>query len=304
MASPPSASDVKWFRLALIGAGVMGANYIRAVQSLPDVRIVAVVDPVVERANRIAAVIGARAAASLDYAGEVDGAIVAVPSADHRAVAEPLLARGIPCLIEKPFALNETDCRALIAAAAGANACLQIGHVERFNAAVQALLAQNLKVSDVRALAARRLNAGSARVLDIDVVMDLMVHDIDVVLALKRTPVTGVHATGTKDHAVATLAFDDGTAAQITSSRVTEGRTRDLTVEMTDGAVYALDYVERSLTRDGAGIPVAGDANSLGRQMADFAHAVRTGRAPQVGAEDALRVMKIAWRVQKELGIR
>src|SRR5690606_9755281 len=137
----------------------------------------------------------ARAAASLAHAGDVDAVIVAVPSADHRAVAEPLLARGIPCLVEKPFALTEEDCRALIEAADKSRACLQIGHVERFNAGVQAFLAQNPAAGEMRTLTARRMNAGSARVTDIDVVLDLMVHDLDVVMALKQSPVTGISAS-------------------------------------------------------------------------------------------------------------
>lgn len=304
MASPVSSSDKNPMRLALIGAGAMGANYVRAVQSLTDVRIVAVVDAQVERANQMCAVIGARAAASLAFAGDVDAVIVAVPSAGHRAVAEPLLARGVHCLVEKPFALTETDCRALIEAAARGDARLQVGHVERYNAAMQALLAQGLATSEIRTLTARRMNAASARVMDIDVVLDLMVHDIDAVMAVKRAPVTDVSATGTKDHAVAVLTFADGATAHVTASRVTEGRTRDLTVEMKDGAVYALDYIERSLTRDGAIIPVPGDANNLGRQMMSFARSIRAHATPEVSGENALAVMDVVWRVQKALGLR
>lgn len=303
MASPAS-SEAQPMRLALIGAGAMGANYVRAVQSLTDVRITAVVDAQVERAHQMCAVIGARAAASLAHAGDVDAVIVAVPSADHRAVAEPLLARGVHCLVEKPFALTEGDCRALIAAAAHGNARLQVGHVERYNAAMQALLARNIAISEIRILKARRMNAASARVMDIDVVLDLMVHDIDAVMAVKRAAVTDVSAAGTKDHAVAVLTFADGATAHVTGSRVTEGRTRDLTVEMSDGAVYALDYIERSLSRDGAPLAVPGDANNLGRQMTSFARAIRSGSATEVSGEDALAVMDVVWRVQKALGLR
>lgn len=290
-------------KLALIGAGAMGANYVRAVQSLADVRIVAVVDEKVERANQVGAVIGARAAAALAYAGDVEAAVVAVPSAEHRAVAEPLLARGLHCLVEKSFALTAEDCRALMAVAERGGACLQVGHVERFNAAVQALLALDPKPAEMRSLTARRMNATSARVTDIDVVLDLMVHDIDVVLALKRTPVVEVQASGTKDHAVATLTFADGAAAHLTASRMTEGRTRDLTMEMSDGAVFAVDYIERILTKDGAPLPVSGDANNLGRQMTSFAHAIRTGTAPAVSGAEALAVMDVVWRVQNVLGL-
>ncbi len=303
MASPSPTSDLNPLRLALIGAGAMGTNYVKAVQGLSDVRIVAVVDEKVERANQVGAIIGARAAASLAYAGEVDAVIVAVPSAEHRAIAEPLLARGLHCLVEKPFALTEGDCRALMAAAKAGGACLQIGHVERFNAAVQALLAQNIAASEILSLTARRMNAASARVTDIDVVLDLMVHDIDVVMALKGVAVIDVRAAGTKDHAEAVLTFADGAAAHLTASRVTQGRTRDLAIEMMDGAVYGLDYFERALSRDGVPLPIEGDANNLGRQMTSFARAVRTGAKPDVSAEDALAVMNVVWQVQRALGI-
>lgn len=303
MTTPSPRPEPKPFRLALLGAGAMGANYVKAAQALSDVRITAVVDPVVARATAVGAAIGARAAAALPHAGDFDAAIVAVPSAQHRDVAEPLLAAGLPCLIEKPFALTEADCRALMAAAERGRAVLQIGHVERFNAAVQALLAQGLEPSAIRSLTARRMNAGSARVGDIDVVLDLMVHDIDVVLALKRAPVAEVRATGSADHAVAMLTFSDGASARLTASRVTEGRTRDLAVETKTGSLFSLDYVARTLTKDGAALPVVGDANSLGRQLRDFARASREGGAPQVGAAEALAVMDTAWRVQRALGL-
>ena len=298
-----SSNGTEPFRLALVGAGAMGANYVKAVQALRDVRITAVIDTSVERANQVGAVIGARAAKALDYAGDFDGVIVATPSATHRSVAEPLLARGIPCLVEKPIALTTEDCRALIAAAEATHTCLQVGHVERFNAAIQAFLALNPPRGEIRALTARRMNAGSARVIDIDVVQDLMVHDLDVVMAIKQSAVADVTATGTKDHAVATLAFADGATAMVTASRVTEGRTRDLAVEMKDGAVYAVDYIQRALTRDGVELSVTGDANNLGRQMTGFAHAVRTGTRPAVSGDDALAVMEVVWRVQKALGL-
>ena len=90
----------------------------------------------------------------------------------------------------------------------------------------------------------------------------------------------------------------------MTASRITEGRTRDLTVELKDGAVYALDYIERSLSRDGAPLAVPGDANNLGRQMTSFARAIRSRSTTEVRGEDALAVMDVVWRVQKALGLR
>ncbi len=114
---------------------------------------------------------------------------------------------------------------------------------------------------------------------------------------------TDVRATGDQDHAVATLQFEDGATAEITASRVTPGRTRDLTVTLHDGKTYALDYIERTLSVDGVTIPVTADANSLGRQMSAFAHSIRTQTPPQISGGDALSVMDVTWRVQKALGL-
>lgn len=281
----------------------MGANYVRATQGLRDIQLVAVVDEMMDRATQAGAAIGARVTTQLVHAGDFEAAIVAVPSAAHSAVAVPLLRRGVHCLVEKPLALTREDCDALMAAAKDGGAVLQVGHVERFNAAVMALLAENPNPADIKQIVARRMNAGSARVTDIDVVLDLMVHDIDVVMALKRSPVHEVTATGDKDHAVARLAFEDGTFADVTASRTTPGRVRDLSVVMDDGAVYALDYIERTLTHRGADISVAGDANPLGRQVRDFARCIRRHETPQVCADQALRVLEIVWRTQQALGL-
>lgn len=303
MSAPATPSPSNPLRLALIGAGAMGANYVRALQNTTDVRLTALVDHSVTRAHHLGAAIGARAAAHLDHAGPVDAAIVAVPTADHADVAVPLLRAGLPCLVEKPLALDAKSCDALQEAAAVGSTVLQVGHVERFNAAVVALRALNLPRADIAQLTARRMNAGSARVLDIDVVLDLMVHDLDVVMALKGEPVTEVRATGSGDHATAALVFADGSTAEITASRVTPGRTRDLALVMKDGTPYALDYIERSLRRGDAAVPVTGDANPLGRQVSAFAASIRTGTKPAVSADDAIAVMQVVWRIQRSLGL-
>src|SRR6185312_8583720 len=119
--------------------------------------------------------------------------------------AAPLLRAGISCLVEKPLAATDADIAQMIAAAREGKAVLQVGHVERFNPAVETLLAAAVAPAAIRALAARRMSAASARVTDIDVVTDLMVHDLDVVLALKGGDVAGVQAAGDDDHAVALL---------------------------------------------------------------------------------------------------
>ena len=157
----------------------------------------------------------------------------------------------------------------------------------------------------IRAIAARRMSAASARVLDIDVVTDLMVHDIDVVLALKNMAVARVEARGNDDHAVALLTFADGTTATLTASRITATRVRDLDVAVPE-TFFHVDYAARTLSRsqrqeNGAIEAVALDvpaAAALAGQLGDFAACVRGERSPRVGGEDGLATMILCAQIR------
>jgi predicted dehydrogenase len=293
-------------RLAVIGAGVMGRRHLNAVSTRSDTALTAIIDPNDDAARTTAAMAGCAVAKSPEeLVGKVDAVIVAAPTAAHAHIALPLLRAGIACLVEKPLAGSEAECRALIEAARGT--VLQVGHVERFNPAVETLT-RAVEAAHIRALVARRMSAASARVTDIGVVDDLMVHDIDIALALKRTPVTAVSAAGNDDHAAALVTFADGCVANFIASRLTATRVRDLDVVATD-AFFHLDYIERTLTRSqrrGAdqaqtseiAVP-SGDA--LGAQLADFLESIRAQRPPRVSGADALAVMQIAWRIRAAL---
>jgi predicted dehydrogenase len=170
---------------------------------------------------------------------------------------------------------------------------------------VLALLGHVADPYSVRQIAARRISAASARVKDIDVIMDLMVHDIDVVMALVQQPVTGISALGNADHAKALLTFRDGATAALTASRTEPGRIRDLTVTL-DAGVLEMDYIGRTLkevgNENGRSLPVPMH-DALTAQLSSFMAAVRGDRVT-VSALEAMAVMDVAWRVQTALGLK
>jgi predicted dehydrogenase len=278
-------------KLAVVGAGVMGRNYLRAAKTA-GLEIAAVIDADHEKA--LAAGVEFGLAALTSGSDDFDAMVVAVPTAAHAAVALPLLRNGVHCLVEKPFAASDAECRALIDAAATSGAVLQVGHVERFNPAVEALLSQKIEPASIQKIAARRMGPASARVTDISVVLDLMVHDLDIILALKPLPVTDVAISGNIDHAEAEVLFADRTTARLIASRTAATRTRDLVVT-TSGGTYHLDYIAKNLQ----GQVYPGDA--LADQLSDFMMCIREGKAPRVTGAAALRVMQVTWRIEAAL---
>jgi predicted dehydrogenase len=300
-------------RVALIGAGRMGANHARVLAAIEGARLVGIHDRSPERAQALAETHGCAVLRSLaDVRGAADAAIVAVSSSAHAEIGTALLADGIPCLIEKPLAIDEAQCRALIAAAEKAAVPLAVGHVERFNPAV-GVAADVVAGARILALEGRRLNPGSARIQDTDVVIDLMVHDIDTVNLLLGAAPSDVAAhgiavaqPGLADHATALLSFRGGAVASLVASRLAQMRVRTLTIFCAERTV-TLDYLGQSVTvaHDGAEAPAAvpvQKAAPLERELRGFVASVRGGRgADIVGAEEALRGLAVAWAVQRRL---
>ena len=283
--------------LVLIGVGVMGRNYLRAAKSA-GIEIAAVHDINADHARTAAAEFGCAFVDDLS-AADIKAAVIAVPTAAHAVTAAALLKRGVHCLVEKPLAATEAECRALIEAAAINNVVLQIGHIERFNPAIAALRAKKLDPATITSVTARRMGPASARVTDVSVVVDLMVHDLDIVLALKPMAVTRVEAHGSRDHAETQLTFADGTTASLTASRTSSTRVRDLHVSTRDGG-YHLDYIAKSLATGNALETLTGDA--LAAALAHFLACIQMNRRPDVTGEQALDVMKLAWRIEAALG--
>ncbi len=291
-------------RAAVVGVGAFGRHHARIYKEMPadDVRLVGLVDidPVGPRG--VADEHGVPLVSSVaDLAEPVDVVSVAVPTTAHRSVAEPLLRRGVHCLVEKPIAGSTRDARALVAAAEEAGACLQVGLVERFNPVTAAL--DRLGDPPVY-VEVHRLAPFHGRASDVGVVMDLMIHDLDILNHLvgedaQEVSAVGVSVTGGhEDVANARVTFPSGCVANITASRVSETRMRRFRV-FTRSGYLSLDYDSREarLVRPSrlprwsdriallaAQEPDLGDVRTSGR-CAPFEHSLRTERLPIADAE-------------------
>jgi predicted dehydrogenase len=249
-AAADSAPARRPLRLGVFGAGALGYHHVRLAAASPEVELVGVFDPRPEAARRVADDHGARLFDSAgELAREIEAAVVAVPTVAHAEVAGPLLERGVHVLVEKPMASSLAEADALVAAAARSGAAqsgavLGVGHVEFYNPAVAALLAAGGRP---RFAEAQRLATFTPRSLDVDVVLDLMIHDLQILHALDPSPLLEVRATGIDvlspkvDIANARLAFASGGVAIVTASRVSAERVRKLRVFL-PRRYYSLDY--------------------------------------------------------------
>ncbi len=299
-------------RVAVIGVGHLGRHHARILAGLAGSTLVGVVDVKADRAAEVASAHGSRPFTSIDdVIGEVDAVSIAVPTAAHLETALPFLERGIPVLVEKPLARSVEDADRLIAAAEARGVLLAVGHTERFNPAVAAA-ARHLR--DPRFVEVHRLGTFPERSLDIDVVFDLMIHDLDIVLSLVQAEVASVEAvgvpvlTGRVDIANARLRFENGCIANVTASRISRERVRKIRFFEPD-AYVSIDYAAQEvelyrLVRGGGGPPrieggrveVARE-EPLARELADFLAAVRDGRPPLVTGRDGRRALALAERV-------
>lgn len=238
-------------RIAVIGVGHLGKEHARILSDFPDVELVGVADVDFEQAQTIARRCRTRAFA--DYwplLNLVDAAVIAVPTTYHHAIGCEFLKRQIPLLIEKPLALSVEQSGELLELSRAHDVLLQVGHIERFNPAFQELAAHPLRP---KFIACERLGPFSGRSTDIGVVLDLMIHDLDLVLTLVQAPVLTVDALGVsvfgghEDVANARLVFADGCVATLTASRASTTAVRRMNVWASEG--YAgIDLARRSLT--------------------------------------------------------
>ncbi len=299
-------------RVAVIGVGHLGRHHARILSSLEGVELVAVVDTDAERAAAAATATGASARADFrEIFDHVDAATIAVPTVLHRDVALPFLEQGTAVLVEKPMARSLTEADELVAAARASGATLAVGHTERYNPAVAAVLPL---VTSPRFIEVHRLGAFPERSLDIDVVFDLMIHDLDIILALVRSEVESIEAVGVPvltpkyDIANARLRFASGCIANVTASRISKERVRKIRFFQPD-AYLSIDYaaqevegwrlVRREGLRpaiEGGPLPVGRD-EPLRRELADFINAVRTKTAPLGDGEAGRRALALATRV-------
>jgi predicted dehydrogenase len=303
-------------RVAVIGAGHLGRHHARILSSLDGVALEAVVDVVPERANETARATGARAFLdSRDVIDLVDAVTVAVPTELHREIAMPFLERGLPVMIEKPLARSLFEADELIDAARASGATLGVGHTERYNPAVAAVLPL---VTSPRFIEVHRLGVFPDRSLDIDVIFDLMIHDLDIILSMVNSEVSSIEAVGVAvltpryDIANARLRFASGCIANVTASRISRERVRKIRFFQPDSYLsidYAAQEVEgwRLVRRQGdrpsiqgGPIPVERD-EPLRRELSDFVDAARTGRRPLVDGEAGRRALALATRIAERM---
>jgi predicted dehydrogenase len=291
-------------RVAVIGAGAFGRNHLRVLRGLDGVELAGVADRDPARAEAAAAEFGCPALR--DPTG-IDAAIVAIPTTAHAEVTIPLLEAGVDVLVEKPIASDLASARQISDAATRNNRILQVGHLERFNPAVEAL---TRAVTVPLFFEVHRLNVFSPRSLDVDVVLDLMIHDLDIVLSMTGTMPDEIRAAGLAiltekvDIANVRLAFANGCVANFTASRVSTERVRKLRL-FQPGQYVSLDYQKQ----EAAIFSVSGEvpdkqidfellappkAEPLRVELESFIECVRTRRPPRVGAEDGIRALQVS----------
>ena len=304
--------------IGVVGTGMMGNFHLRTYAAMKDVNLVGVfdIDPI--RAEKMATQYNCKAFDDLDeLAKNVHAVSVVTPSISHAEVASRLLEKGIPCLIEKPLATTEEDCKKLIDIAKKNNTLLAVGHIERFNPAIEKL-SQILKntLPTIQEIHAQRMSLASARITDVDVIEDLMIHDIEITLSLINSPVTKVVAQGFDDghnHACALLKFANNAFANITASRITKDKIRTLDV-LTDVGHFSLDYINQTLELRAPGLPVL-DTNvstvvnnisvfaepPLMLELKHFVDCVQNHKEPRVSGEQALNALRVVWQIKKVL---
>jgi predicted dehydrogenase len=305
-------------RVAVIGVGYLGRFHALIYSRLPQVRLVGVVDTDPARAKVVAEEAGCAAITGLEaLADQVDAVSVVVPTTAHLAVAEPLLSRGIHLLLEKPIAATRDEGERIVALADQAGVILQIGHLERFNAGVMALAEH---IDRPRFVETQRLGEFVERATDVDVVSDLMIHDLDIILSLMGSELRSVSAVGTPvltdqvDIANARLEFANGAVANAVASRVSDRRIRHIRV-FQEHKYLSLDFIAQTIDiayprlAPGATRPEivreriqVEPVKPLDREIEAFVACVREGRRPLVDGHVGLEALEVALRVRAALG--
>lgn len=308
-------------RAGVIGVGYLGRLHVQKLTSFDDVRFVGVHDADPGRARAVAGEFGT---AVFDSPGallrEVDAVTIAVPTTLHYPVAVQAIRAGVHLLLEKPIAARLREGRALVREAASRGLVFQVGHLERFNNAVREAAAV---LREPRFIECHRLGPFGGRGTDVDVVLDLMIHDLDLVLSLVGSPVVRIHAVGvpvispTIDIANVRLTFAGGCVANLTASRVSAKKQRKIRVFQED-AYVSMDFVEQAIQiirrtwPEGRSGPPELSAQTLETEKGDtlreeirsFLDCVRTGSPPQVSGRDGLAALELAVRILRKMQSR
>lgn len=307
-------SEVK---VAVVGVGHFGRLHAEKYRSLPGVQLLGVVDPDRERGAAVAGPLGVEAFTQLDQiTGKADAVSVAVPTRAHFDVASACLRAGIHCLIEKPIAETVEQAAALVKLAKDRNRILQVGHLVRFDAAREAMTGV---IDRPMFIECHRIAPFKPRGTDVSVILDLMIHDIDLVLDLVGRPIVDLDAVGVpvlgdnEDIANARLVFEGGCVANVTASRISMKSERTLRLFQKSG-YGRVDFIKRKFTWIKRGGPVVDgfpnfqieerdlpETDPLKLEIASFVDCVRSGRAPLVDGEAGLRALEAALRITRAL---
>ncbi|NJN59587.1 MAG: Gfo/Idh/MocA family oxidoreductase [Leptolyngbyaceae cyanobacterium SL_5_9] len=312
-------------RIGVIGVGSMGQKHTRVLSLLKDVELVGVSDVNVERGLDTASKYRARFFEDYrELLKHVDAVCIAVPTLLHHAVGITCLHAGVHVLIEKPIAANISEAESLVNAAAESHCILQVGHIERFNPAFQEL-SKVLNTEELLALEAHRMSPYSDRANDVSVVLDLMIHDIDLLLELAGAPIAKLTASGSRaadsgylDYVTATLGFANGIVATLTASKVTHRKIRRIAAHCKNSLTEAdflnneilihrqttanclTDYGQVLYRQDGLIEKVyTSNIEPLHAELEHFVHCVRGGNQPSVGGEQALKALRLASQIEQ-----
>jgi predicted dehydrogenase len=308
---------VKTIRTAVIGVGSLGQHHARILANHPLSELVAVVDADIKRSQKIAALYGKPALENhIDLIGKVDAVVISVPTPFHHKVAKDLLQAGIHCLVEKPFTSTVEEAQELISIAREKNLVLQVGHIERFNPAV---VAARPYITCPKFAEVNRLGPYDPRTSHIGVVLDLMIHDLDILLDLVKDKVVGLEAFGAKifsaheDIVKARLRFANGCIADVSASRISLDKYRKIRIFQSDSYV-SIDYAGKSakiykkrseIVKGLSDIeiikPKLKEEEPLFFELDHFLTCVAEGKKPLVTGEHGRDALELAFEILKGL---
>ncbi|MBF0127182.1 MAG: Gfo/Idh/MocA family oxidoreductase [Magnetococcales bacterium] len=310
---------------AVIGVGYLGRFHAQKYARMAGVELVAVADHAPERAGQVGRELGVAAVGDWQsLLPRLDLVSVVTPTNTHFSVVRTCLRAGVHVLVEKPMTVTLEEARELIALAEAEKRVLQVGHLKRFHPTVTALTESGL-LRQPRFIESHRLAPFKNRALDVDVVLDLMIHDVDLMLHFIGSPVVDVESmgarvvTGEVDIAHARLKFANGAIAHVSASRVARGPMRQMRIFQPD-AMIELDFIRQELSirrrgagemvRDGLALPAIEESlvpvaryDTLEREIQSFCDAVRGAHPPVVSGEDGLRALEVVTAIRRGIGV-
>ncbi|MBG7602936.1 MAG: Gfo/Idh/MocA family oxidoreductase [Gammaproteobacteria bacterium] len=303
-------------RVGVVGVGYLGRFHTLIYSRMDNVELVGVSDSDLQQAEQVAAEAGTRVLSIEDMLDQVDAVSIVVPTTLHLEIARPFLQKGVHMLLEKPISSTVEEGREIVDLAKESGATLQIGHLERYNAGIMALAEH---IEQPRFIDAQRMGGFKARATDVDVISDLMIHDIDIIMSLIDSEITSISASGTAvltDHldiANARLEFANGAAANVTASRISKEDSRRIRV-FEPKHYLSLDFIGQRLERATA-VPskesewdeIVSDVVDidpvmpLDEELASFVDAIIYNKTPLVDGETGLKALDVALQIKQKI---